>query len=367
MALGLMEKMGLQKQARTLQSEIMAGDLAIMVKLAKQKAWREVILKLQADAAPVEPESTPPADEEVTDEEATQAVSRSIVGFEVAGVKHTELARNYIKKYHAADADVVLSNEAAEIAVMWRPVAGFDRDSLYIYSPKINEKILIPAKNAWEGVKSFFPPKLRKQVRRFIERALTEVNALISAGEIAGFKVAFPWEKGNAGYITVAGDTPSGFKQASARCLRVAINAVSAMGSGISGITELLQNGDAIGASLALVNILYDSTNGDQGDEHYPVSQELAEQWNALVSDDSPAKKTFSDILEKAKAAAQPAENPLFEQYNAGKFNDLAADQFRTKIVEVADAGLEFEKVKQGVVTWIDANPSLIVETTEAA
>lgn len=357
MALGLMEKMGLQKQARTLQAEIMAGDLAIMVKLAKQKAWREVMLKLQADAVPVEPLPTPPADEEVTDEEATQAVSRSIVGFEVAGVKHTELARNYIKKYHVANADVVLSNEAAEMAILWEPKIGFKRDSLYIHWPKSDEKILIPAQNAWDGVKSYFPPKLRKQVRRFVERALAEVESLVSAGEIAGYRIAFPWVRGSMGYISVKKPDVAG--GGSGRCLRVAVNTYIAKDKGIDGISELLQLGDDISAGIASELLL--KFNQKEG-EPYPVSPELAEQWNALVSDDSPAKKTFSDILEKAKAAALPAENPLFAQYIAGDFNDLAADKFRAKIVEVADAGLEFELVKQGVVSWIDANPSLIVE-----
>lgn len=364
MALGLMEKMGLQKQARTLQAEIMAGDLGIMAKLAKQKAWREVMLKLQADAAPVvepepepQPEPPPTADEEVTDDEAEQAASRSIVGFDVNGVKHAQFALDHIKKYHIANSDLILSNEAAGMAVFWIPAQGYDRESLSILWPKWNEKVKIPAENAWAGVKSSFPPKLRKQVRRFIERALKEITALVDAHTIAGYQVAFPWDKGNVGYISVTKVDGSGV--GSGRCLRVAVNSLAAINKGIDGISEMLQAGDDISAGMAAAILLGVSLK--DGDP-YPVTAELAEQWNALVSDDSPTKSTFTDILEKAKSASIKAGNPLFVTYQAGGFNDLAPDQFREKIVEVADAGLEFELVKNGVVSWIDANPSLIVE-----
>jgi len=76
----------------------------------------------------------------------------------------------------------------------------------------------------------------------------------------------------------------------------------------------------------------------------------------------STGEATQDPAPEPTPPAEQTGGNVLFDQYQQGKFNDLPADKFREKIVEVADAGLDFEVVKSGVVSWIDANPSLIVD-----
>lgn len=264
MALGIIEKMGLQKQARTLQAEIMAGDLGIMAKLAKQKAWREVMLKLQADAAPVEPQPEP----------------MPPIGGGSYNNRNTKLT------------------------------AG----GLYSKNPALN-------------------PDNRMMGQRTVPVIDFQGNLVIGDRKIYEDEMAaivYPFLKGeNVGndidvchFITMA----------------IAQHAVPKV--------------------VARLEKKWKMDNAIELAQRYANSAEGATYQKLLVDQSK---------FNAEQPEPQPVENPLFTQYKAGKFNDLPADQFRAKIVEVADAGLEFELVKNGVVSWIDANPSLIVETTEAA
>jgi len=80
MSLGFIEKMGLQKQARALQLEVISGNLGVMAKLAKQKEWREIMLQLQADAQPAQDLSNF-VNQNVVENQELKAINDQLIDF----------------------------------------------------------------------------------------------------------------------------------------------------------------------------------------------------------------------------------------------------------------------------------------------
>ena len=80
MSLGFIEKMGLQKQARALQLEVISGNLGVMAKLAKQKEWREIMLQLQADTQPAQDLSNF-VNQNVVENQELKAINDQLIDF----------------------------------------------------------------------------------------------------------------------------------------------------------------------------------------------------------------------------------------------------------------------------------------------
>lgn len=72
MALSILEKVGLQKQAATLKSELKAGELGILDKLAKQRELAAIMAKLKGEVVKPAPAEV---DEEGSDQEAEETLS----------------------------------------------------------------------------------------------------------------------------------------------------------------------------------------------------------------------------------------------------------------------------------------------------
>jgi len=337
MALSLIERMGLQKQARTLQVEISSGDLGLIARLNKQKEWHAILLKLNADAKP-EPEPESGNDETDDETDDPEVNSKTIVGFSVNGINHPQLAKLFEKQSFGRSADIVLSNEAAGIVIAWEPKQGFERDSLSIgWRGYSDSNITIPAARAWAGVTSPFPANKRKQVRRFITRALKAVQDLI-ANPITtdGVSLSFPWDNQTT-FVKASKDG----SVTSSNTVTDAVNQLKGRLGGGSSILELIQGGDYRAAALAAYQVVgLSKVNG----EPIPYSSDEIKKWLDLIPDDSVVKKTFAEILqqvtdaeaEQARAAAdagsepelQPEPTPTAEPESPQIVSDFLADKF---------------------------------------
>lgn len=282
MALGIVEKLGLQRQARTLQAEVSVGDLGIIEKINKQKQWREIVVKLQADAAPavaptLDQQPTPTDDGDAPESASDAAVlAKSVVGFSFDGIQHAQFAKDIVKGFMFSDVrDLILSNEPAKIAVFWNPAKGYDRDSLTVQS-------------AGGGVEISHP-------RRFTSRALKFIEALVSAGKTNdGTALVFPWQVKGGDSVKAQKDGETGI----GRTVTIAVSSMLAVKAGQDGVTNLLQDGDiaSAAAALNLINI-----RADYEKSAYPVTVQVASQWVDLVPADSIYAPTFSKALVKAR------------------------------------------------------------------
>lgn len=377
MALGVIEKSKLQRESRQLQVDIKGGELGVMDKLAKQKAWRAIMLQLKADVQPITADplpATPTSDDgegEGTDEEAEQEVSRSVQGFTFAGADHPAWALQYQKDLRP-ESEVVLSNQSLSIAILWEPFLGTKRDAFFIGWPSYTEKMAIPADRAWDGIKSPFSAKLRKKVRRLVEQAQRTVTSALTDG-VAGFTIAVQTNGIGKGQVQLTKDGKTGTGDKT----QEAYDDWKVAAGGLQAALEGANNGNLKSAIAALTNytdaksILATGDNpqdvldlakqlaiiGQTGvDNQTPLADMLVEKANQVVS----AAEQAIDIA--AKAASEPANNDdtLAARYLRGEFNQDEPKQFRDRIVDVYKAGLTLDQVKTGVVSWIEANPELI-------
>lgn len=396
MPLSFTDKLRLQGEASTLNKQLKSGSLGFMEKLNKQAEWKAIIDQLKGNATPAQPpapapEATPEAeplqDEEGTDEEAEQVAGRSLVGFRLAGVNHPKWALKFENQNSSTAADLVVSNDQLGVAILWRPSSGTDQKAMLIGWPRYlkgtdleGEGSTLPASAAWDGVKSPFPPILRKKVRYMVGQAEREVARALESG-IAGFTVkvkgsSFPVRLTDEKGISGDGSTVSNAAVQYAVTVR-----------GKDGLQDAAQTGQAAAMNLAMVGLLYGVESGNEDKSTLPT---LAE-WDALVaaipSDEIDHVQAEQLDKTRAKLAAalgeelpqEPAQEPagddspapegdgsqkkggsIVERYIAGEFKDAPYSEFRAAVLDVEKAGATFEQIQDGAVEWAEANPELI-------
>lgn len=371
MALSILEKIALQKQAAGLKGELRSGTLSIMEKLGRQRELAVIMATLKGEAKPAPvptPEPTPEpgaGDEEGTDEEAEKEASRSVQGFELAGVTHPAWTKPFANKAGLYGGDVVVSNEGLNIAIILvlSGSATLSRDDLKIAWPayiedtsKAEDYLSLPAKSAWDGVYSPFPPKMRKKVRRLVEQGLKVAERAFSEG-IGEYRLAL--KRGGSVEISLGNETASDWTVGAAAARLKLAN------QGLEVVAGMLSQGDARAARAKLFEELAKldyNANDLTSEERTKAIEEL----RALMThpDIGITAETIKDVLDKL-VALQPEDVPvpettLSERFMRGDFNTDAPDLFRTRILAVADEGLVLDDVKAGVNRWIEANPELI-------
>lgn len=384
MALSILEKVGLQKQAATLKSQLAAAGLTIMDKIRLQRELAAVLAKLKGEAKPAPAEG----EDEGSDEEAKATAGRSIVGLAINGANHPAWAR---RAETAENLDLVLSNAEHEIAVLFSPGSGgAKRSNFHIFWPRhlsgTNAEggtTTMSADNAWRGVQSPFPPKLRKKVRYMVEQAEREITRLTTDG-ISGAKV----EMMTAGARLVR-ENEFGL----GRTLREAYAALVATEKGVDALDSL--NGESVLDAIQTLYVRADYALGaletariDAEKEHskesmrrYTPSLPRLEELRKLVeeSEASQPKKDslfrmigeLEDIARQLESdtksdeklpepAPAPAEDQLVADYVAGNFSQLPYPDFRQKVMDVDAAGATLDQVKDGAVMWLTANADSI-------
>ncbi|ANT70219.1 hypothetical protein [Aeromonas hydrophila] len=374
MALSILEKVGLQKQAATLKGELKTGTLSILDKLTKQRELAAVMAKLKGDA--VRPALAADADEEGTDEESEKEVSRSVQGFAFAGVHHPAWVKNYETRPFDG-ADTVVSSESLGVAVLL-PASTISpttqevvRDSLRIAWPAYyaggkdeHDYLVIGANNAWKGIKSPFPAKMRKKVRRLVEQAVRVVNKAFAEG-VDGYTL-----KRTRQGITISKDGHEG----TGKTVAAAFGMLRSQGKGISGVVELLGERDLHGArerlTLELVKLEQDMPGREnlgvpeleatiaqlKQVQAMPELQELNEYFANRVTEAITA-------LEAKLVELAPERAPVITlsmRYLRGDFNSESPTEFRKRILAVSNEGMGLDDMKKGVVNWIETNPGLI-------
>ncbi|WP_270820512.1 hypothetical protein [Aeromonas sp. Y311-2] len=386
MALSILEKVGLQKQAATLKSQLAAAGLTIMDKIRLQRELAAVLAKLKGEAKPAPAEGED--EDEGSDEEAKATAGRSIVGLAINGANHPAWAR---RAETAENLDLVLSNAEHEIAVLFSPGSGgAKRSNFHIFWPRhlsgTNAEggtTTMSADNAWRGVQSPFPPKLRKKVRYMVEQAEREITRLTTDG-ISGAKV----EMMTAGARLVR-ENEFGL----GRTLREAYAALVATEKGVDALDSL--NGESVLDAIQTLYVRADYALGaletariDAEKEHskesmrrYTPSLPRLEELRKLVeeSEASQPKKDslfrmigeLEDIARQLESdtksdeklpepAPAPAEDQLVADYVAGNFSQLPYPDFRQKVMDVDAAGATLDQVKDGAVMWLTANADSI-------
>lgn len=386
MALSILEKVGLQKQAATLKSQLAAAGLTIMDKIRLQRELAAVLAKLKGEAKPAPAEGED--EDEGSDEEAKSTAGRSIVGLAINGANHPAWAR---RAETAENLDLVLSNAEHEIAVLFSPGSGgAKRSNFHIFWPRhlsgTNAEggtSTMSADNAWRGVQSPFPPKLRKKVRYMVEQAEREITRLTTDG-ISGAKV----EMMTAGARLVR-ENEFGL----GRTLREAYAALVATEKGVDALDSL--NGESVLDAIQTLYVRADYALGaletariDAEKEHskesmrrYTPSLPRLEELRKLVeeSEASQPKKDslfrmigeLEDIARQLESdtkideklpepAPAPAEDQLVADYVAGNFSQLPYPDFRQKVMDVDAAGATLDQVKDGAVMWLTANADSI-------
>ncbi|WP_270818346.1 hypothetical protein [Aeromonas sp. Y318-3] len=386
MALSILEKVGLQKQAATLKSQLAAAGLTIMDKIRLQRELAAVLAKLKGEAKPAPAEGED--EDEGSDEEAKSTAGRSIVGLAINGANHPAWAR---RAETAENLDLVLSNAEHEIAVLFSPGSGgANRSNFHIFWPRhlsgTNAEggtSTMSADNAWRGVQSPFPPKLRKKVRYMVEQAEREITRLANDG-IAGAKVEMM-----AAGVRLVRENEFGL----GRTLREAYAALVATEKGVDALDSL--NGESVLDAIQTLYVRADYALGaletartDAEKEHskesmrrYTPSLPRLEELRKLVeeSEASQPKKDslfrmigeLEDIARQLESdtkideklpepAPAPAEDQLVADYVAGNFSQLPYPDFRQKVMDVDAAGATLDQVKDGAVMWLTANADSI-------
>lgn len=398
MPLSFTDKLRLQGEASTLNKQLKSGSLGFMEKLTKQAEWKAIIDQLKGAAAPAQPPApaaepeTEPApdplvDEEGTDEEAEQVAGRSLVGFRLASVNHPKWALKFENQNSSRAADLVVSNDQLGVAILWRPSSGTDQKAMLIGWPRYfkgtNQEgtgSTLPASAAWDGVKSPFPPSLRKKVRYMVGQAEREVVRALKSG-IAGFAVTLknpPFSVRLTDEKGISGDGATVSNAAAQYNVTV---------RGKDGLQTAAQAGQATAINLAMAGLLYGVERGNEDKSTLPT---LAE-WDALVASipsdeidhvqaeqlDSTRAKLAAALGEELpqESAQEPAgddsptpegdDSPkkggsIVERYIAGEFKDAPYSEFRAAVLDVEKAGATFEQIQGGAVEWAEANPELI-------
>ncbi|MGL5539167.1 MAG: hypothetical protein ACRDC0_18330, partial [Aeromonas veronii] len=384
--LSILEKVGLQKQAATLKSQLAAAGLTIMDKIRLQRELAAVLAKLKGEAKPAPAEGED--EDEGSDEEAKATAGRSIVGLAINGANHPAWAR---RAETAENLDLVLSNAEHEIAVLFSPGSGgAKRSNFHIFWPRhlsgTNAEggtSTMSADNAWRGVQSPFPPKLRKKVRYMVEQAEREITRLANDG-IAGAKVEMM-----AAGVRLVRENEFGL----GRTLREAYAALVATEKGVDALDSL--NGESVLDAIQTLYVRADYALGaletartDAEKEHskesmrrYTPSLPRLEELRKLVeeSEASQPKKDslfrmigeLEDIARQLESdtkideklpepAPAPAEDQLVADYVAGNFSQLPYPDFRQKVMDVDAAGATLDQVKDGAVMWLTANADSI-------
>lgn len=393
MALSFTDKLRLQGEANAIKKELKSGSLGFMDKLAKQAEWKAIIDQLNGAATPPAAEPAPaiepelPLDEEGTDEEAEQAAGRSLVGFRLAGVHHPKWALKFERGNTASAADLVVSNDQLEVCVLWQPTSGTGRDALLIGWPrytagtdKEGSGFTIPASRAWDGIKSPFPPSLRKKVRYMVGQAEREVERALKDG-IAGFSVTMM----NPPFSVRLTDGEGAY--GSGRTVSSAAVSYNMEKKGKGALQEAAQDGQITAAILGLNSLIAQVEHGSIDKSAMPS---LAE-WDAVVASvpEEAMEEVPSDRLTDARrdlAAAlgdesqqegpqddagdnlpapegdgsQKSSGGIVERYTAGEFKDAPYSAFRAAVIDVENAGGTFEQIQSGAIEWVEANPELI-------
>ncbi|MGL6448889.1 hypothetical protein ACSZNO_21435 [Aeromonas veronii] len=386
MALSILEKVGLQKQAATLKGQLGAAGLTIMDKIRLQRELAAVLAKLKGEAKPAPAEGGD--DDEGSDEEAQATTGRSIVGLPINGANHPAWAR---RVETAENLDLVLSNAEHEIAVLFSPAAGgIQRSSFRIFWPKFLSGTnaeggtqVIEAGSAWRGIHSPFPAKLRKKVRYMVEQAEREIARITKDG-INGAKV----EMMAAGARLVR-ENEFGL----GRTLREAYAALIASEAGVGALDSL--HGESMLDAIQTLYVRADYALGaletartdaekersKESMRRYTPSLPRLEELRKQVeeSEASQPKKDslfrmigeLEDIARQLESdtkideklpepAPAPAEGQLVADYVAGNFSQLPYPDFRQKVMDVDAAGATLDQVKDGAVMWLTANADSI-------
>ncbi|WP_279448571.1 hypothetical protein [Aeromonas hydrophila] len=398
MPLSFTDKLRLQGEASTLNKQLKSGSLGFMEKLTKQAEWKAIIDQLKGSPTPAqppapaavseaEPAPAPLEDEEGTDEEAAQVAGRSLVGFRLAGVNHPKWALKFENQNSSRSADLVVSNDQLGVAILWRPSSGTDQKAMLIGWPRYlkgtNQEgtgSTLPASAAWDGVKSPFPPSLRKKVRYMVGQAEREVARALESG-IASFTVTLKNPPFSVRLIDEKGISGNGDTVSNA----AAQYTVTVRGK--DGLQNIAQAGQARVMNLAMNALLYGVESGNEDKSTLPT---LAE-WDALVAaipldaiDDVDAKLLDDTRVKLAAAlgdestqeqAQEPAgdDSPapegdgsqkkgggIVERYITGEFKDAPYSEFRAAVLDVEKAGATFEQIQGGAIEWVEANPELI-------
>lgn len=355
MALSILEKVGLQKQAATLKSELKAGELGILDKLAKQRELAAIMAKLKGDAVKPAPAEV---DEEGSDQEAEEATRRSLVGLAIGGVQHPAWTKVYEK---SSKATALVSNETLGVVILWATEQGAERDAFKIGYSGWSADQAFPAENAWKGIKSYFPADKRKKVRYMVEQAIRAAKDIYKNG-VGDYSIA-KWsygavQLGYKGQVFVEGTATLG------PALDVAYANLKYQHRGMEGVMESIADGNTA-ASLTLLG--GEVLSAEMG-RAKPISIEDFERFvEALPAED---QERYSQILDglRTRVAAlkqepeqeQVPEETLSMRYLRGDFNQESPVDFRKRILAVADEGMALDDVKAGVTRWIEANPELI-------
>ena len=373
MALSILEKVGLQKQAATLKSELKAGELGILDKLAKQRELAAIMAKLKGDAVKPAPAEV---DEEGSDEETEKEVSRSVQGFAFAGAHHPAWVKNYENRPFNG-ADTVVSSESLGVAVLL-PASTVSpktqevaRDDLRIAWPAYyaggkyeHDYLVMGANNAWKGIKSPFPAKMRKKVRRLVEQAVRVVNKAFAEG-VDGHTL-----KSTPRGISISKDGREG----TGKTVTAAFALMRTEGKGVEGVIELLGERDFQGARERLMQELVKLELDMPGRDNLSVPELEAAIAPLKQVQEAPEfqelNEFFARRLTEEVASLQaklvelaPEKGPVITlsmRYLRGDFNQEAPDVFRGRILAVADEGMVLDDVKAGVTRWIEENPELI-------
>lgn len=369
MALSILEKIGLQKQAAGLKGELKSGTLSIMEKLGRQRELAAIMATLKGEAKPAteptpEPVPEPGADEEGTDEEADKEASRSVQGFELAGVNHPAWTKPYANKAGLYGGDVVVSNEGLNIAIILvlSGSARLTRDDLKIAWPayiegtsKAEDYLSLPAKSAWDGVYSPFPPKMRKKVRRLVEQGLKVAERAFSEG-IGEYRLTL--KPGASVEITLGNESASDWTVGAAAARLKLAN------QGLEVVAGMMDQGDARNARAKLFEELakleHDGNNMSTEARAKAIEELRALMARADIGVTADIIKEAVDKLVALQPDAEPDTTTLSDRFMRGDFNGEAPDIFRTRILAVAEEGLVLDDVKTGVNNWIEANPELI-------
>lgn len=391
MALSFTDKLRLQGEANAIKKELKSGSLGFMAKLTKQAEWKAVIDQLKGAATPPVAESAPaiepelPLDEEGTDEEAEQAAGRSLVGFRLAGVHHPKWALKFENGNTTQAADLVVSNDQLEVCVLWQPTSGTGRDALLIGWPrnlkgtnKEGAGHTIKASTAWDGVKSPFPPILRKKVRYMVGQAEREVARALKEG-VAEFSVSV--ESAIRPLVLMKDG-----RSASDRTVAGAAAKYGMMVNGKDGLMAAAQDGQIYTLSI-MVHAQLDAVNDGRADG---TALPTVAEWDALIaatpedSLDDFMREKLADIRQKLVERtpegqqegqqdgaggdlpapegddSQKSAGGIVERYIAGDFVDAPYSEFRAAVIEVEKAGATFEQIQSGAVEWVEASSELI-------
>lgn len=349
MALSILEKVGLQKQAATLKGELKAGQLSILNKLAKQRELAAIMTKIKGGAVKPAPAEE---DEEGSDQEAEETSKRSLVGLALGGVRHPSWTKVYEK---SSKATALVSNEALGVVILWATQEGAGRDVFRIGWPSWSADQTFPAENAWKGIKSYFPADKRKKVRYMVEQAIRAAKDIYRNG-VGDYSIAqSPFGAVRLGYkgqVFVEGRATLG------PALDVAYANLKYQHRGMDGVMESIADGNAA-ASLSLLSSEIVSAELGRGN---PLSVEEFDRFVEALSteDQEHYSLILGDLRTRVAALKQEPEETLAMRYLRGDFNQEAPDIFRGRILAVADEGMVLDDVKVGVTRWIEANPELI-------